>query len=82
MYWLDGDLEAEPLVETMIGQIVRVGDPVVDAGGVARTPDLGDLDAAAATVLEALLAIGARISGWSGDVLRARAASVPDTNVR
>lgn len=82
VYWLDGDLEAEPLVETMIGQIVRVGDPVKGAVGLERTPGLGDIDTAAATVLEAVLAIGARIVGWRGDVVHDRATSVPDTSVR
>ena len=82
VYWLDGDIEAEPLVETMIGQVVRVGEPVIDAGGEQREPGLSEIDAAAATVLEALLSIGARIVGWSGDVVRARAGSIPDTSVR
>jgi hypothetical protein len=66
--WTDGRLSAEPLVETLVEEIVR-GRRVVRAqrGAPSWFATLEQAEPAALTILEALYEIGAHIVQWDGD---------------
>jgi hypothetical protein len=62
--WADGDLDAEPLVETLAWALVRSGQRVRDAEGNEQVAALDTAEPAALTVLETLYEIGAHILAW------------------
>jgi hypothetical protein len=62
--WADGELDAEPLVETLAWALVRSGQQVRDASGNEKTAALDAVEPAALTILETLYEIGAHILAW------------------
>jgi hypothetical protein len=66
--WTDGRLSAEPLVETLVGALIRGGRTVRDApGGLRWRATLEHAVPAALTILDALHELGAHIVEWEGD---------------
>ena len=69
MRWTDGRLSAEPLVETLINELIRDRRVVrAKRGAPSWFAALDDAEPAALTILEALYEVGAHIVNWEGDV--------------
>jgi hypothetical protein len=67
--WTDGEMSAEPLVETVVGSLIREKRTVQSSpGDPSWAATLDDAEPAALTILEALYEIGAQIIDWEGDV--------------
>jgi len=70
--WTDGRLSAEPLVETLINELIRDRRIVrAKRGAPSWFATIDEAEPAALTILEALYEVGAHIVNWEGDV-RAR----------